>query len=191
MSNKITDNVKPTIVGIDEAGRKPKAICKCIKCHTIFTARDMEFKYHKGIFCASETRMLHTIIDSQLNNTKEYNKYRTTMRNRKAMTLHRVIYEFCYGVKLGYDDVIHHIDGNNFNNDILNLELLSRSEHGSQHNTGSKNKAAKLNKEKVLLIRQMYKGGTSLDIIARIFKMNANHIMNVITGKYWRHVQLY
>lgn len=37
------------------------------------------------------------------------------------------------GRKLQSDEVVHHIDGNELNNDLSNLEVLSRSEHNSLH----------------------------------------------------------
>ena len=53
-------------------------------------------------------------------------------RNRKSQLLHRAIWAATYGeIPGGY--TIHHIDGNHRNNDITNLECMSRSEHGKHH----------------------------------------------------------
>ena len=51
--------------------------------------------------------------------------------------LHRVIFEDFYGeIPKGY--VIHHKDGDKLNNCIMNLQLLSDSEHKSLHHKGKK-----------------------------------------------------
>ena len=55
-------------------------------------------------------------------------------RNRSSKTyLHRVIYENYYNVQLTKNDIIHHKDGNKLNNDISNLERLTRAEHINKH----------------------------------------------------------
>ena len=46
---------------------------------------------------------------------------------------HRLVYEKHLGRKLGDDEHVHHIDGNKSNNDIKNLQLMSKSEHQSFH----------------------------------------------------------
>ena len=43
--------------------------------------------------------------------------------------MHRVVMEKVLGRKLDYSEVVHHIDGDKWNNDISNLQVLSRSEH--------------------------------------------------------------
>ena len=47
--------------------------------------------------------------------------------------LHRKIMEDHLGRKLLPTENIHHIDGNNQNNDITNLEILTNSEHRKLH----------------------------------------------------------
>lgn len=83
-----------------------------------------------------------------------YSEYNTAFLRKQ--TEGRLAYEFClydenkliaseivlvyryimackYGRKLRSDEVVHHIDGNKLNNDISNLEVLSRSEHNRIH----------------------------------------------------------
>ena len=52
--------------------------------------------------------------------------------------LHRLLYEDFYGVTLLKGNVIHHKDENKLNNRISNLELITKGEHNSLHNTGRK-----------------------------------------------------
>lgn len=48
---------------------------------------------------------------------------------------HRLIMEKHLGRYLGSDELVHHRDENKDNNDILNLEVMSRSEHMRLHRT--------------------------------------------------------
>lgn len=57
--------------------------------------------------------------------------YRATIRT-KHISLHRYKYEKEIGkIPEGYD--IHHIDGNKQNNDLSNLECLSKSDHTKKY----------------------------------------------------------
>ena len=51
----------------------------------------------------------------------------------KQKRLHRYLMEQKLGRPLMNNEVVHHIDGNKFNNSIDNLELISRSKHMSIH----------------------------------------------------------
>lgn len=52
---------------------------------------------------------------------------------RNVEYLHRQLMEKHIGRKLEEGEVVHHIDGNKRNNNINNLELLTHSEHSTQH----------------------------------------------------------
>ena len=51
----------------------------------------------------------------------------------KRQLEHRKIMELYLGRKLELFEVVHHIDGCRTNNDISNLEVMTRSEHAKQH----------------------------------------------------------
>lgn len=55
------------------------------------------------------------------------------MSSRYSRSIARDIYQEHYGIILYTKDAVHHKDGDCFNNDISNLELMSRSEHQSYH----------------------------------------------------------
>ena len=61
--------------------------------------------------------------------------YTCSNENKKKgySTLHRDIWRYEHNAEIpkGYD--IHHKDGNYLNNDIKNLELITRSEHAKEH----------------------------------------------------------
>jgi len=81
--------------------------------------------------------------------------YKTIQVNKKQVRLHRYIMEEFLGRKLSSNEVVHHKDGNKLNNDIDNLEVLTRSEHLKKHykEIGGKNNQFKkiynLDKEKI------------------------------------------
>ena len=60
-------------------------------------------------------------------------KYRKIKVNGKSRDLHRHIMEEHLGRELSRNEVVHHIDGNAFNNDLSNLMLLTRAEHAELH----------------------------------------------------------
>ena len=53
--------------------------------------------------------------------------------NNKVILYHRYLYENYHKIKLSKHDIIHHIDGNKFNNEISNLKLTNRSDHLLEH----------------------------------------------------------
>jgi hypothetical protein len=52
---------------------------------------------------------------------------------QKYTLLHRAIVERFIGRKLLSSEIVHHIDENTSNNDISNLEIMSRAKHASIH----------------------------------------------------------
>jgi len=53
---------------------------------------------------------------------------------KKEIKKHRHIMEQHIGRKLLDNEDVHHIDGNRFNNDISNLQLMTHAEHTNYHN---------------------------------------------------------
>jgi len=62
---------------------------------------------------------------------KKTGHYRSS--NPHYQYLHRVVWQMCCGCIPAEHD-IHHVDGNRSNNTLLNLQMLSHSEHASQSN---------------------------------------------------------
>lgn len=56
--------------------------------------------------------------------------------NGRKIAFHRWIVEQMLGRELSSAEVIHHIDGDQLNNDPANLVVLSRSEHQKLHSAG-------------------------------------------------------
>lgn len=78
----------------------------------------------------------------------------------KRVKKHRWVWEQHNGpIPEGF--VIHHKDGNIFNNDITNLELLPDGKHRSHHNNESKSLLSEAGRKGGLKRRKVGPGGTS------------------------------
>ena len=57
----------------------------------------------------------------------------TYISRRNKPREHRLIIEEYLGRKLTSNEVVHHIDGNRINNDLGNLQVMTRAEHMNHH----------------------------------------------------------
>lgn len=62
----------------------------------------------------------------------------SSKEGNRGKKLHRLIYEDYYNTTIPKGMHIHHIDGNTTNNNPINLEMISGSEHNKRHNKGAK-----------------------------------------------------
>lgn len=53
---------------------------------------------------------------------------------------HRIILEKSLGRKLDFKELVHHKDGNRLNNEISNLEIMTRSAHTALHHKNRRSK---------------------------------------------------
>lgn len=132
------------------------------------------------------------------------NHYKAIKVNGKKIDEHRYIMEVHLGRKLATNEVVHHKDDNKFNNEISNLELMSRSEHSRMHMIGHKLKletieklrvhgkkakgSPKLTDEEVIIIKQLVANGASQTKVAKQFNIHRTCIGRIITGKGYKWV---
>jgi len=67
--------------------------------------------------------------DIKLLNCEPKKYYKTIQVDRKQVRLHRYLMEQKIGRKLGYNEIVHHLDEDIWNNDLSNLEIVSRANH--------------------------------------------------------------
>ena len=107
---------------------------------------ELEFIKHKypiygSKFCAEALNRSENAINKKMNlqiNWKHYyinaNGYLVNCEDRNNPYLvHRKIMEDYIGRKLKNNEIVHHKDMNKLNNDISNLQIVSRSEHAKIH----------------------------------------------------------
>lgn len=127
----------------------------CSECGKVFT-RIKGKSTAETAFCSRKCRNLFE-SGSIIYNNGELEKISTIKKkyknkgvgNGKIKLEHRLIMEEYIGRELAKDEIVHHIDGNKFNNDISNLQILTRSEHMKLHMNMRKEQNAMRNRETV------------------------------------------
>ncbi len=128
---------------------------------------------------------------------------RKKLLNNKTRDLHRIIMEEHLGRKLTRHEIVHHIDGDGYNNDLSNLQLMSLSEHtrlhykpipfhgmltGNAGKKGSANATARLTEEDVKKIKLLINKKISLKSIALAFEVGKTTIADIKDGRSWKHI---
>lgn len=108
----------------------------CETCGACIEKLKSRLKRYKRIFCDEKCQR----EGFKLNPPKKGNgfwyekEYRILHAGKgKGIKEHIKIMQDHIGRKLRKDEVVHHIDENRSNNDLSNLQLMTRSEHTSHH----------------------------------------------------------
>lgn len=89
----------------------------------------------------------------------------------------------------GSGNHVHHLNGIPWDNRAENIEIVSASEHGSVHFTGSRNSQSKLTEEQVKEIKERLRAGESCPSISESYPVNAQRIREISSGLGWNHVR--
>lgn len=104
--------------------------------------------------------------------------YKRIYYAKTQVRLHRHLMERHIGRKLHSDEVVHHKDGNKFNNAIENLEVVSKAEHMKIHAVGMKTRFKKKYKIKRVDIVQLYQQEMKpIHIVAKILNTSYGTIL--------------
>lgn len=120
--------------------------------------------------------------------------YETVSLNDKTFSVHNLVASaFCEKPNIE-NLVINHIDFNKINNYWKNLEWITQSENiGHNYKAGNacigeKQPDAKLNKEKVILIKKLLSEGVVQNTIAKTFEVSPTTISDIKKGRKWSHI---
>lgn len=102
--------------------------------------------------------------------------------------MHRVIMENHLNRVLNADEVVHHLDGNKHNNDITNLQLLTKEVHSLLHGLQKGHSMVKLKCPWCGIIFDLPKNQS---YIIKHTKYNCNCCSPQCRGKLYREIQLH
>ena len=114
--------------------RKDTGLKRCRFCGNMFERRQSEALclFYKRSYCSRSCASRNQVVpqDSELS---PKTLYRTTKRNGRRTALHRLTIEEAIGRPLERSEIVHHRDGNKFNNDVSNLQIVTAKEHSQIH----------------------------------------------------------
>lgn len=97
--------------------------------------KGMSYEQEYGVEEAKIKRLRNSLAKRGPNNPHwkggNLKRYRLVSNGGRVMSEHRLIAERAFGRRLGFNEVVHHIDGDPKNNDPANLILMNRGEHVS------------------------------------------------------------
>ena len=116
------------IVGVNE-------LCKHEGCSRSSVARGMCHKHYKQWWRPGGDGSIRRLAPRGSGYAHRGRQVRqVTVAGKKTIRMvHREIVERALTRSLTQDEVVHHVDGDGFNNCLTNLQVMSRSEHSKLH----------------------------------------------------------
>lgn len=105
----------------------------CLNCSKFYLASIYK---PNSKYCCKRCQNIHSAKESSaLRGDLQRGKGNKTYIKFRGQHLHRYTMEQSLGRELTSDEIVHHIDGNKFNNNIKNLQIVTREEHARIHAT--------------------------------------------------------
>lgn len=128
-----------------------------------------------------------------------YKYHRVKLKNGKTKDKHRLIMEAYLCRELGYNECVHHKDGNPKNNDISNLEVIRRDDHMKLHikNGDIVSRSTEEGKRKLCerlsvitrdIAERIKHGDEKAKDLAKEFGISKYVVSRIRTGKSWQHI---
>ena len=131
--------------------------------------------------------------------------FRITLYNNgsfRRFFVHHLVLNAFVG-KCPDDYETNHKDGNKQNNNLFNLEWITRSENikhafktglkcflgWNVNKVGEKTSYAKLKDNEVWLIKKLLYHNIKINLVSKMFKVSYNTVYQIKRGWYWKHVQ--
>jgi hypothetical protein len=120
----------------------------------------------------------------------------TKNKKRKYFLIHRLV-AMIFICNLQNKSEVNHIDGNKKNNNINNLEWVTKSENrkhafkiGLINQNGENNPSHKLTNNNVIEIKKIFKNNIKLNFtkIAKIYNVKRETIRDIYYNKIWKHI---
>ena len=104
------------------------------------------------------------------------------------------------GRRLSFNEIVHHIDGDKSNNELSNLEILSRSEHAKMHlkrgdilqvrctPEGFRKLCVRNSSVTEEAARRIKYGKEKASILIAALMISKNVIHRIRCGKSWKHI---
>jgi len=105
-------------------------ILKCDSCENTFQIKHRNISKRKYLKCPN------CVIKIRTDRNRTQNKYvidKGYKREKRGIFVRRRILEEHLNRKLTKEEIVHHIDGNKFNNEICNLWITNLSNHTKAH----------------------------------------------------------